>query len=239
MGIHDGHRERMRRRVKEYGLESLLEHEILEYLLYFCIPRGNTNPQAHALLKRFGSFDRVLDAPEEELMQVEGIGPKSARLLASYAPVFRAYERARGRKGEQLNKSSAAIAAAKPLFYGSTVEELYVLCLDGQCRLLRAVRVQRGTVDSVGIHPREVAEAALRAGARYAILAHNHVAASAEPSREDYQLTKRLMHALNSIGVVLLDHIIIAKGEAYSFVRADKLQRGEEAEAVYAHLPRA
>ncbi|MBQ7858523.1 MAG: hypothetical protein IJ347_00090 [Faecalibacterium sp.] len=95
--LHQDHRERMRRRVERYGLESLEEHEALEYLLYFAIPRRDTNPIAHALLNRFGSFAAVLEAAEEELLTVEGVGPSTARFLHAIQAIDRYYVASRSR----------------------------------------------------------------------------------------------------------------------------------------------
>ena len=90
--IHEEHRARMQERVARDGLTSLAAHEVLEYLLYFSIPRRDTNPLAHRLIQHFGGFCQVLDASEEELMQVQGIGPASARLLHSFRDVARFYQ---------------------------------------------------------------------------------------------------------------------------------------------------
>ena len=89
---HEGHRQRMRTRVEQYGLESLAPHEVLEYLLYITNARRDTNGIAHALLERFGSFTGVLEASEEELCSVAGIGPASARMLHLLPEVSRYYD---------------------------------------------------------------------------------------------------------------------------------------------------
>ncbi len=100
--LHQDHRARMHQRVKNSGMDDFADHEVLEYLLYFAIPRRDTNPIAHRLLKKFGSFARVLEASEEELCQVEGIGPNSARLLRAVLLVDRHYQNSRRRKVRQL-----------------------------------------------------------------------------------------------------------------------------------------
>ena len=91
--IHEGHRSRMYARVEREGLDGLAPHEVLEYLLYFTNARRDTNALAHALLDRFGDFASVLEASEEELMQVKGIGPATARMLHSMLPISRYYAR--------------------------------------------------------------------------------------------------------------------------------------------------
>ena len=84
---HQGHRQRMRERVQNYGLDSLADHEVLEYILYTTNAQRDTNEIAYNLLERFGDFASVLEASEEELCTVEGIGPTSARLLRRSAGI--------------------------------------------------------------------------------------------------------------------------------------------------------
>ena len=81
MGVHDFHRERMRRRFRENGLTGFADHEVLELLLYYAIPRRDTNPIAHALLDRFGGLSGVFSAPAELLEQVDGVGENTAAFL--------------------------------------------------------------------------------------------------------------------------------------------------------------
>ena len=81
MGVHDGHRQRMRQRFEQQGDDGFHDHELLEMLLSCALPRVNTNPIAHELLQTFGSVTGVLDAPSAELMKVPGIGPNAAMLL--------------------------------------------------------------------------------------------------------------------------------------------------------------
>ena len=92
MSIHSGHRQRMRQRFLKNGLEGLNDHEILELLLYYCIPRQDTNPYAHRLIERFGSLTGVLRAQEKELMEVEGIGENTAFYLNLLMETIRHYQ---------------------------------------------------------------------------------------------------------------------------------------------------
>ena len=100
-GAHDGHRSRMRERFRREGLNGFADHEALELMLFYAIPQRNVNPLAHALLERFGSFHGVLEASEEELCRVEGVGEYAAVLLHLFAAVGRRVEESggKGRKG--------------------------------------------------------------------------------------------------------------------------------------------
>lgn len=89
MSIHDGHRDRMRRQLKTSGMDSLSDVQVLEVLLYYAAPRGDTNPTAHALLSRFGTLDSVFSAPESELKKVNGVGDAAAQLIRLVPQVAR------------------------------------------------------------------------------------------------------------------------------------------------------
>lgn len=116
---HEGHRQRMRARVEQYGLESLAPHEALEYLLYITNARRDTNGIAHALLERFGSFAGVLEASEEELCRVPGVGPASARMLHLLPEVSRYYEHSRTSTEGALTTTERLAAYLKPRFAGA------------------------------------------------------------------------------------------------------------------------
>lgn len=88
---HDHHRERMRKRLLDGGAEAFHDHEILEMLLFYCIPRKNTNETAHALIEKFGSINGVLNADIKELQKVEGIGAVSAKFIRFISDVCRSY----------------------------------------------------------------------------------------------------------------------------------------------------
>ena len=220
---HEQHRERMRRRIRENGFDSLLDHELLEYILYFAIPRGDTNPLAHRLLAEFGSISHVLDAEYDSLLRVEGVGPRTASLLMSFAPMLKRYSLSKMGTAPKLNTCERAVAYAKSLYIGADREVLYLLCLDVQCNLRRAAVLSIGTVDEAVIYPRNLVEQVLKFGAKNVILVHNHLSSSFSPSRSDVQMTKKVLVTLNAIDVNLLDHLIISDNGYYSFVQDGKI----------------
>lgn len=129
--IHEEHRARMQERVARDGLTSLAAHEVLEYLLYFSIPRRDTNPLAHRLIQHFGGFCQVLDASEEELMQVQGIGPASARLLHSFRDVARFYQIQKHKEHPvQLRNAEMCCEYIRPLFNDPKREEFYMIAMN-------------------------------------------------------------------------------------------------------------
>ena len=216
MAIHDGHRERMRKQLKTSGMDSLSDVQVLEVLLYYAIPRKDTNPIAHALMERYGSLSAVLTAPVEDLEKVEGIG-ESAAVLLKLAPQL--YRKARLSDAEQetvLNSVSRVGAYLLDRFTGEKNEVLYQLCLDRKGKLLACKKLGEGDIASAELDIRRLVENALLTGASSVILAHNHPSGVALPSEEDYIATSRAKEALAVVGVVLTDHIIVADGDFVS-----------------------
>lgn len=216
MGIHDGHRDKMRRRFLSGGLEPFADHEALELLLYYAIPRRDTNPIAHALMERYGSLSAVLSAPPEDLEKVEGIG-RSAAVLIKLVP--RLYQKARLADAAQetvLNSSERAGAYLIERFSGEAHEVVYLLCLDRKGKLLSCKRMGEGGIASAGLDIRKLLETALLTSASAVILSHNHPSGVALPSADDFTATERAKTALESIGVQLADHIVVADGDFVS-----------------------
>ena len=216
MGIHDGHREKMRQRFLKSGLDSFADHEALELLLYYAIPRRDTNPIAHALMERYGSLSGVLTAPVEDLQRVEGIG-ESAAILLKLAPQL--YQKARLSDAEQETVLSSVERVGAYLlerFAGEKNEVVYQLCLDRKGKLLACKKLGEGGVASADLDIRRLVENALLTGASSVVLAHNHPSGVALPSQDDYAATDRAKTALNVVGVALTDHIIVADGDFVS-----------------------
>ena len=226
MGIHDGHREKMRRRFLSGGLEQFADHEALELLLYYAIPRRDTNPIAHALIDRYGSLSAVLAAPVEDLQKVEGIG-ESAAILLKLVPRLCAKARLADADRQELILNTASRAGAYLLerFYGEQNEVIYQLCLDRKGKLLACKKLGEGSIASAALDVRKLVENAILHSASSVVLAHNHPSGIASPSHEDYAATDRARNALETIGVALADHIIVADGDFVSLAESGYLER--------------
>lgn len=210
MNAHDGHRARKRELFLKAGLDAFSDHEALELLLYYAVPRVDTNPLAHRLLERFGSLEYVLSAPAEVLEQVEGMGRGAAALVSLIFPLSR-----RAHAGVDtivLNSSADAGAYFSELFFGMREERLYEACLDAKGRLLRCAAVARGGPGTADVELKSVADTALACNAFRVVLAHNHPGGAALPSEDDKNTTILAWEALRETGVELLDHIIVADG---------------------------
>ena len=215
MGVHDGHRARMKERFLEQGLGSLADHEVLELVLYYAIPRRNTNETAHLLLERFGTLKNVLAADIRELQEVPGVGKNAAALLKLLRAVIdRADMPAPPR--EPIRTGEQAGAYFVQLLNGEQHEVLYLMCLDGKGKLLSCQTAAKGGVNVTAVSVRQVVDLALRSGATAVVLAHNHPSGVALPSRADQTMTRQVADALRPLGIRLLDHIVVADGDYVS-----------------------
>lgn len=215
--MHSGHRERLKGRFLSEGLDGFNQHQVLEMLLFFSIPRRDTNPLAHKLIERYGSLSGVLEADPRDLVKVDGIGPNTALLLSFIPSLCRVYMQDKWRDKPQLNSTTKAGEYARSLFYGRQYEVFYAICLDAQNRVNYPALVHEGTIDSAAVYPRLIVEAALRHQASSIILAHNHPGGSLKPSAADLDATKKIISACNAISVRVVDHIIVAGSDYLSF----------------------
>ena len=220
MSIHDGHRQRMKDRFRAEGLDHFSDIQVLELLLFYCIPRKDTNPIAHALLDRFGSISQVLDAPIGELAKVPGVGESAATFLSLTTAVGRYYQVDRAMNVEILTNIDQCGRYLVPFFYGRRNETVFLLCLDAKCKVLCCKELGEGSVNSAGVPIRRIVEAALGVNATSVILAHNHPSGIAVPSGEDVQTTQRVSAALSTVDIVLVDHIIVADDDYVSMVQS-------------------
>ena len=211
---HGGHRERLRERFLTEGLDNFEEHNILELLLFYALPRRDTNELAHSLIERFGSLAGVLDAMPVDLCQEIGVSKSTAALLSLMPALFRRYQLSGTKRGACLNSTEKMGAYLLPLFTGLRNEVVYLVCLDSKCKPLYCRQLHEGTVNAALINTRKVVEAALSHNATGVVLAHNHLSGVATPSAEDEKTTRRMQTALDAVGVRLLDHVIVA-GEDY------------------------
>lgn len=213
---HAGHRLRLKSRFLTQGLDGFEQHNILELLLFFGIPRIDTNEIAHTLIERFGSLSEVLDAPYEELCKVEGITEHTATLLKLVPQLSRVYLTGQHRSEESLDSSRKLGEYFVNRFVGHTKECVYLLCLNAALQPLSCDRLSEGSVTSSGFEIKQVVEQALRNQAPRVVLAHNHPYGISVPSNEDILVTKELKMALRILNIELVDHIVVAGEDYYS-----------------------
>lgn len=216
MSVHDGHRDRMKQRFLEHGLDNFSDHEVLELLLYYVIPRGDVNPLAHRLLDHYGSLRAVFDADPSDLQQISGVGEKTAGLIHLIPPLFRRY-RLSGHTETIFDCSEKAGNYLTDYYIGHVNELITIMMLDNSCRLLAVKALAEGNPSSVQVDYRTMLREVLRWNATSVILAHNHPGGVCVPSREDFIETRQIRDQLRRIGVRLADHIIVA-GEEWTSV---------------------
>lgn len=228
MSIHDGHRQRLKQRFREEGLENFNEHQALELLLFYCIPRQDTNPIAHALLDHFDSFCRVMEATPEELEKVPGIGANTATFLSMNMAMWRYYLVNRSMQDEVILSTVEECGRyLVPFFTGRDKETVFLLCLDAKCKLLCCKKVGEGSVNSAGVPVRKIVEMALGFNATSVVLAHNHPSGLAIPSEEDIFTTRRVAAALDAVEIGLADHIVVADDEFVSLAHSGAYRPNE------------
>ena len=215
MGLHDGHRQRKRQQFLQHGLEGFTDHEVLELLLFYAIPRRDTNEIAHRLIDTFGSLRGVLSTSVERLKCVEGVGEQTALFLA-LLPAVGQYAALEGRKEIALDSVESVGRFFLHLLRGERREVLYQVCLDAKGKLVGYSRLASGTVSMAPVSMREVVETALRCDASRVILGHNHPSGVALPSEEDRQVTEQIRQALATMSIELVDHIVVADGDFVS-----------------------
>ena len=220
MSIHDGHRQRLKDLFRKEGLDNFYDYQALELLLYYCIPRKDTNPIAHELIAHFGSLAQVLEAPVEELMAVKGVGEHAATFLHLITEISRYYLVNRAEQITVMPTIEACAGYLVPRFFGRRNETVFLLCLDAKCKLLCCRELGEGSVNSAGISIRKIVETALAVNATSVVLAHNHPSGIAVPSADDIQTTRKVAAALSAVDIYLADHIVVADDDYVSMVQS-------------------
>ncbi len=220
MSIHDGHRQRLKDRFLQEGLENFDEKHALELLLFYCVPRKDTNPLAYQLLEHFKSFDAVLDATPKELMEVPGVGENVATFLSLLKSSWSYYGIIKNKQIKVLSTIGECAEYLQPYFVGKDVEVVCLLCLDAKGKALCCKMIGEGSVNSASISIRKIVETAINANATSVVLGHNHPSGLAIPSGEDIHTTQRLARALEAVEIVLADHLVFAEGTYSSITQS-------------------
>lgn len=225
---HDGHRKRMRERFRISGLEGFSEHEVLELVLFYGRARGNVNDTAHALMDVFGSLPRVLEASPEQLMLIDGIGEESATLLSLILPLFRRYSDEVNQVRSQAGKSAGDAGLLPNDDGGLPAGAVLVHLLTADGSIICNRKVTEGTLSAVTAYPRLVLEAALNSNAHSVVLCHNHPGGVALPSEDDICTTRYLQQLMEGVGIIVLDHVIVAGNQTYSMAQHGELLHPSE-----------
>ncbi len=222
--IHAGHRERMLSKVFN-NIDGLEEHELLEILLFYALPRVNTNPLAHKLLKVFGSLENVFNANPETLCSVDGVGERTASYLSVLGKIYNityAKKEVDDLVWSSLDKIENNLRA---YFKDCSEEHLLVVFLNNKKRKITQLPYSSKSVDSVNVDLADLANKLSVHKPESILIAHNHPSGRVVPSASDDITTQKIMLLCEIHGVRLLDHIIVGKTELYSYWQNGQLDR--------------
>ena len=205
--------------LKEKSFEHYSDAAVLELLFSTAGVRGDTQAIIETLFDSFGSFKNILEAKPVQLMKLPGVTRKVATLVSMVAPLARVWERANMTDVQRISNSREAEAYCKSLLMGERNEHFIVVALDAQCKINGYRQISEGTLSEVSAYPRSVMETALNYNAHSVLLTHNHPGGICYPSPEDISSTLQLQKALNTVGIALLDHVVIAGANTYSMIQ--------------------
>lgn len=216
MSTHDGHRDRLRKKFLINGIDSFEDHETLELMLFYAIPRKNTNEIAHNLLENFGSISAIFDAPINRLKEIKGMGENSAIFIKLISALSRLYfERKYNFKGTIPSLEQICENLVNK-FIGRNEEAIAIALLDAKGKVLFEGVINKGSVNSVDLYIRKMIELVTMYNASSIIMAHNHPSGIAVPSANDIHSTEKICNLFAGMQVAVLDHIIVADNDYIS-----------------------
>ena len=220
---HEKHRKRSKELFLADGFsENTPEHKILEMLLFYSIPRIDTNEIAHNLINRFGSIAKVIDAPAKELVKVKGIGENSAALIKLMSPIINRYINEKKKTLRGVRSMDEIFDFVLNKYITFTDEVFAITSFNAAGEILDFDVINSGDLTSVGFSMRKIIEIVIERKATAVVISHNHPHGNAVPSNEDIASTMKIKEVLEGIGVKLLDHIIIAEGDGVSLRQSQK-----------------
>ena len=216
---HGGHRGRMKDKYMQNGADGFASHELLEMLLFYCVPRKDTNELAHEMIERFGSLEGILSAKDHELMQVSGIKQNACALISLVRDINKRCEIEKTKDIRVFDTQDKIEAYLTPIFSMLNVERLYMMCFDNSMRLISCDFISEGTVNASIFNIRNMVEKAYNVHAANVIIAHNHPNGRAIPSPNDMDATCDIDAAFRIMGINLCEHFIFADGKCVPILR--------------------
>lgn len=218
--LNKGHRQRVKERYLSAGnLDSFQDYEVLEMMLFYVYPMKDTKPAAKRLINIFGSLHNVLNAEPEQLMKEAGLTLNAAVYISMFPHIMRQYTKSFYKKGVVVSDVYDAIDLFSGLLKAQSYESFYMVSLNAAHKVTSIDRIGDGTADEVTLSSEIILKRALLNNASFVIIGHNHPAGICEPSGSDYAMTGSLKKGFESIGVILIDHIIICGNKNYSFAK--------------------
>lgn len=206
---HKEHRKRLRKRFINTGGEGFSDHELIEILLFYAIPRKNTNEIAHLLCERFGTIGKIADANLDELTKIEGIGNNSAILIKLINLMAKKYIDEKSKEAKRIDTIEEAVSYGRNRVFGSIKEVVYATFTDNALNVIDTCLVSIGAIDEAKPLVRSIMELCVVKSANAVVLFHNHPKGGIEASESDINFTSLLERELDMIGISLVEHIII------------------------------
>lgn len=205
--------------MKEKSFENYSNEAALEFMLSTAGIRGDIPAVIDSMLDTFGSFKSILEARPAQLLKVPGVTKKMAALVSTIVPMVRVWERCSMDDADRIGNTREAEAYAKSILMGERTERFFVIALTARCKVLGSRKISEGSLSEVSAYPRMVMETALTYNAHSVLLCHNHPGGTCSPSPEDIASTLQLQRLLHGVGIMVLDHIIVAGDNTYSMVQ--------------------
>lgn len=216
--LHANHRKRLDSKIEKYGFDSLNEYEQLEYILYVVRPRIDTNEIAHLLIDEFGSLSAVLSTSAKKLQKVEGVGYRTASFISQLnvvsGIVLRSHEE---RKKVNFSNQSEMIGYIQTFYIGKKHEVVYIFILDRNNNLIKIQKISDGNNRQTEVYVNKIMMSAMENHAASIVIAHNHPSGNSTPSPEDVSTAHYLREVLGTVGINLLDNVIVSDNNYYSF----------------------
>lgn len=213
--VHKGHRERLRKKFIDEGLDAFNDHQVLEYILFYAIPYRDTNPLAHKLLEEYGSLSAVFDA-KPQILKAAGYSDNVIGLIKLIPEISRRYHMDKTQNRSKIVEQNQLCEYFEPRFIGKTNEILYLLLLDSKSKEVFSGIISQGTVNESSVPVRKIIQLAMTYDATSAVIAHNHPGGMALPSLDDIRTTKIVTNALGVVGIDLIDHVIVSDDDSIS-----------------------
>jgi DNA repair protein RadC len=211
------HRQRLKKKFSESGVDAFHDYEVLELLLSYAISRKDVKPLAKELISRFGSLKGIMDAEKDSLEKVKGIGAHTAILIKLIKETGIIYLKEKAKEKAQITCTSELLDYCKTYMGGLKDEKFCVIYLDAQNRMTDIETIQEGIVNQAVVYPRKVLENALKKKASAVILVHNHPSGHVKPSDADIRLTKTIQETAKILDIIVHDHVIIGENRFFSF----------------------
>lgn len=222
--VHGGHRNRLRKLVENAGLENLNANQIMEFILYYIIPRKDTNEMGHQLLNKFNSVYNVLSSDSKEIESMYNFGKNSAKMLAMFKLLFEFYQISENVKKVKLNNISDLVNYCSALLSNKEKYEFYVAVINDLNEIVSCRLIDSGD-DEITTSKRAIYDFAYQSNCKKMFIAHNHPNGSCMPTKSDDTATEKIVDWLNKSGITLVDHIIIGNDGAFSFKHLKKINK--------------